>query len=344
MKDSYTIAAGYVYRFYQSLVDAGVSEEAIYAATHLKKSDLGNPDDRILVDKYIQLGKVSPELTHLPEIGLILGQRANFKNIGIMYQLPSQCDTIEDSLLYTSKYSNLINETRRTGFEKGESTAEWSAQYMHPKYVCITTIEFESCQALRILKCLFGKNFKPVQMKFQHEAPRYVKKYYDIFKTALLFGQDKSSIVFDKRRLRTPNPDPQPYIKKLLMKHADTLMKDIEKNHMFQDKVKKVIIRYLGAGKANLAVISNELNLSSRTVYRKLKKENMSYTELLNNVQKRLAHDYLQDDSFSIDDISHLLGFSESSAFHRAFKRWFGTNPSRYRQKITSADFPHHSN
>ena len=79
MKDSYTVAAGYVYRFYQSLVDAGVSEEAIRAATHLKRDLLRNPDDRILVYKYIQLGKVAPELTHMPEVGLILGQRANFK-------------------------------------------------------------------------------------------------------------------------------------------------------------------------------------------------------------------------------------------------------------------------
>jgi AraC-like DNA-binding protein len=89
----------------------------------------------------------------------------------------------------------------------------------------------------------------------------------------------------------------------------------------------------LESGKVNLNMIAEKLNVSNRTVYRQLKAENISYKALLNDVQKQLAQTYLKEASISINDISFLLGFSEASAFHRAFKRWFGMNPGRYRRK-----------
>ncbi|MCF8146858.1 MAG: helix-turn-helix transcriptional regulator [Deltaproteobacteria bacterium] len=81
-----------------------------------------------------------------------------------------------------------------------------------------------------------------------------------------------------------------------------------------------------------METISKELHLSSRTVYRKLREENVSYKTLLNETRKQLAQAYLEETKFSINEISYLLGFSETSAFHRAFKRWFGVNPSQYRR------------
>ena len=63
-----------------------------------------------------------------------------------------------------------------------------------------------------------------------------------------------------------------------------------------------------------------------------MKEENISFKNLLNDVQKQLAQTYLKEKSISINDISFLLGFSEASAFNRAFKRRFDTNPGQYRR------------
>jgi AraC-like DNA-binding protein len=96
-------------------------------------------------------------------------------------------------------------------------------------------------------------------------------------------------------------------------------------------------MKHLDTGDVNMEMIASELNLSSRTVYRKLREENISYKALLSDIKKQLAQAYLKDPSLTINDISCLLGFSEASAFHRAFKRWFGINPSEYRRKISQA-------
>jgi AraC-like DNA-binding protein len=333
MKQSFTIAAGHVNRLCRSLIDWGIPEEQIFAVSNLKKDLLENPDNRIPVEKYINLGRKAPELTNLPEIGLILGQRAAFESIGIVFQMAINCKTVRESLIHVARYSNLGNEAFRAGFEEGNEFAEWSEQCINSRYLCIPLIEFESCQKLRICKSVLGEHFKPVQMKFQHAPPRYVNKYHQVFQAPLLFEQEKSAIVFKKEYLDMPNPNPQPYIKELLSRHADTLEEEIDKNKLFQDKVRKIVLSHLESGSVNLEVIAKELNVSSRSIYRKLKSENTFYKQLLSEVRKGLAQDYLKEGSFSINDISFKLGFSESSAFHRAFKRWFGTNPGQYRQQ-----------
>jgi AraC-like DNA-binding protein len=333
MQQPFTIAAGWVNRFYQSLIDWGVSEEKIYRLSKLRRNDLKNADDRIPIEYFITLGRVAPELTGLPEIGLILGQQASYQNIGIIFKLAIHCKTVRDSLHHVVRYSNLGNEVAKARFNEGKDFAEWSEQYISSRYLCISLIEFECCQKLKIHKFVLGKDFHPTKVKFQYDQPDYLNKYQQIFQAPLLFNQEKSGIVFNKKFLDMPNPNPDPYIKAILSRHAENLSRDLESSRRFKDKVRIIIMNNLESGKVNLNMIAEKLNVSSRTVYRQLKAENISYKALLNDVQKQLAQTYLKEASISINDISFLLGFSEASAFHRAFKRWFGMNPGRYRRK-----------
>ena len=334
MEKSFTIAAGWVNRFFRSLIDWGVPEEKLFGISKLKLTNLEDADERIPFEQYMNLGRMAPEVTNTPEIGLILGQKARFQDIGVVFQLAHNCRTVRESLLQTVRYSSLGNEVSIAIFKESRKFAEWAEHYLSARYLCIPLIEFECCQKLEILKSVLGEDFRPVQTRFQYEPPDYVDKYSQIFQSPLLFGQEKSGIVFKKEYLDVRNPDPQPYIKEILARHADKLKIKLEKSKGFQDKVRKIIIENLDSKDVSMEMISNELNLSIRTLYRKLKEEDISYKALLIDIKKQLARAYLQETSFTINDISYLLGFSEASAFHRAFKRWFGMNPSEYRRKV----------
>lgn len=332
MEDSFTIAAGWVRRFYQSLIEWGVSEEKLHNISKLRLKDLKDADDRIPFQKYMNLGRMAPELTNTPEIGLILGRKARFQDIGIVFQLGLNCGTVRESLLQAVRYSNLGNEVSAAIFEESGKFAEWAEHCINSRYLCVPLIEFECCQKLEILRFVLGEDFRPVRTKFQYEPPAYADKYSQVFQSPVLFEQERSGIVFKKEFLNIPNPNPQPYVKEILSRHAEKLIIELDQSRLFQDKVRRIIIRHLDSGEANLETICSELNLSSRTVYRKLREENISYKALLSDIKKQLAQAYLKETSFTVTDISHLLGFSEASAFHRAFKRWFGANPSQYRQ------------
>lgn len=319
----------------------GVPEEKLFSISKLRLSHLKNADARIPFEQYLNLGRMAPGLTNTPEIGLILGQRAYFQDIGVVFQLAYNCRTVRESLLQTVRCSDLGNEVSIAIFEEGGSTAAWAGQYINSSYLCIPLIEFECCQKLEILKFVIGEDFKPVRTLFQYAPTGYVNKYRQIFRSPLLFQQEKSGLVFNREYLDFPNPNPQSYIKEILSRHADKLLTELDQSKRFQDKVRKLIIKHLDSGNANMEMVSNELKLSSRTVYRRLREENVTYKILLNEIKKQSAQTYLKETAFTINDISYRLGFSEPSAFHRAFKRWYGTNPSQYRQKIKKRYYSH---
>jgi AraC-like DNA-binding protein len=96
-------------------------------------------------------------------------------------------------------------------------------------------------------------------------------------------------------------------------------------------KVRSKLMEMLPAGTANEYKLANTLGLSPRSLQRKLKDEQTSYSELLEETRRQLGKQYLSDSRLSINEITYLLGFSEPASFSRAFKRWTGHSPTEYR-------------
>ena len=89
----------------------------------------------------------------------------------------------------------------------------------------------------------------------------------------------------------------------------------------------------LSGGNASLERIAGNLSMSGRTLQRKLREHGTSHQELLDQMRKDLAMRYLQERELAICEVAYLLGFSESSALHRAFKRWTGKTPNEFRRQ-----------
>jgi AraC-like DNA-binding protein len=99
----------------------------------------------------------------------------------------------------------------------------------------------------------------------------------------------------------------------------------------FSQQVGEMIARQLESGRARAAVIAEQLNMSRQTLYKRLKQENQSFAALLDQVRREQALFYLHDPQRTLTEVAQRLGFSELSAFSRAFKRWMGQSPAHYR-------------
>lgn len=99
----------------------------------------------------------------------------------------------------------------------------------------------------------------------------------------------------------------------------------------FQDDVKSLIFDLLPKGNVSIERISRELAVSRWTLARKLRREKTTFKALLTAVRKELAIRYLETTQWSTNEIALLLGYSEASAFQRAFKAWTGKNPKAFR-------------
>ncbi|MGJ8686611.1 MAG: helix-turn-helix domain-containing protein, partial [Spongiibacteraceae bacterium] len=89
----------------------------------------------------------------------------------------------------------------------------------------------------------------------------------------------------------------------------------------------------LPLGEPSQEKVANILNVSMRNLQRKLGALDMPYKDILNKARRDLALSYIADSNYSISEITYLLGFSDTSSFTRAFKRWTGMSPSDYRNK-----------
>lgn len=99
----------------------------------------------------------------------------------------------------------------------------------------------------------------------------------------------------------------------------------------FTHKVRSLISQQLESGRARATVIAAQLNMSRQTLYKKLKQENQTFVALLDQVRRESAMVYLGNPEHSLTEVAQRLGFSELSAFSRAFKRWMGQSPAHYR-------------
>jgi AraC-like DNA-binding protein len=101
-------------------------------------------------------------------------------------------------------------------------------------------------------------------------------------------------------------------------------------------EVQRVLVARVTGGDTKIESVASQLTMSARTLQRRLTEEGVSYQELLDGARKQAAEQYLSESSLAIGEVAYLVGFSEPAAFHRAFKRWFGLTPERFRNQQRS--------
>lgn len=124
-----------------------------------------------------------------------------------------------------------------------------------------------------------------------------------------------------------------------MQNHLETLIKELPVYQQLQeeslsDRVRAYILNNSYLKVLSIDDVSSNFNLGSRTLQRKLNEENSSFKEIVDSVRKQLALEYLKDKNVQVKDVAYSLGYNESSAFVRAFKRWTGTSPSLYLKSL----------
>jgi len=179
----------------------------------------------------------------------------------------------------------------------------------------------------------YGDELLATEICLAHEGPPCAKVITDYFRTPVIYDTPESSFTLAKKdvdiKLSSSN-------KELALLHDEFLMKyliEIKKGDLVQ-QIQSVIIDNLPSGKVSDNLIAKELNLSERSLQRKLQEKGTTFRSVLDNVREMAAIQYIKNPVNTMSDIAFLLGFSEQSAFSRAFKKWTGTSPIKYRNSL----------
>jgi AraC-like DNA-binding protein len=143
-------------------------------------------------------------------------------------------------------------------------------------------------------------------------------------------------LVMRRAPLEQPLPRHDPKLFAYLARHAQAIVTRLPQSNRISERVQRLLTETLQSGEPVQTDIARKLALSERTLQRRLREEDTSFAQILDGVRRELAERYLQNPATTLHEVAFLLGYSEPSAFHRAFRRWTGVTPQVFRRSVTS--------
>lgn len=191
-------------------------------------------------------------------------------------------------------------------------------------------VDMAMAMVIHMCRLNYGDNLKPKAVNFVHPEPPSVKEYLDLFKAPVQFSAARDSMTLSVADVDKYLIGGNPQLARLNDQVMIEYLGKLDKYNII-DRVTAVIIDILPSGGVTDEKVAEQLNMSGRSLQRRLKEVGTTFRTLLEGVRKDLASSYVRDPDIELVEVAFLLGFSDQSAFSRAFKRWTGNTPSESR-------------
>lgn len=173
--------------------------------------------------------------------------------------------------------------------------------------------------------------FTPLSVHLKHPAPEHVDDHEDYFGCPIHFDSDRDALLVSHESLKRPNQLGDDGISQFFDTHLDAELSRLDDNDALDQRVRIQVSRSLSEGVPTISEVAQHLGMSGRTLQRRLSERGHSFQSLVDESRRELARRLLRDTAYSLADVAFMTGFSEQSAFTRAFKRWAGQTPRSYR-------------
>ncbi len=185
---------------------------------------------------------------------------------------------------------------------------------------------------------MIGNPVEQGEIHFAYPKPAHIADYERIFHIPMKFDAEFNEMLIHKRYQNVSMPLHDPLVRDLAIQQCELLAKNMLQRQSIGYQINSILRDNQGL-LWSLEEMARTLNMSSRTLIRKLKAEGTNYQTLVDEEHKRLAQLYLASPRHTVESVAAALGYKDASSFRRAFKRWFGAVPSEYseRSKLAAA-------
>ncbi|HNY65069.1 MAG TPA: AraC family transcriptional regulator [Deltaproteobacteria bacterium] len=315
----------------------GIGADALLAGSGIRPADLEDPDKLILTVQELALIRRFIDLVDIPWIGLEVGKEYHFNFSGKLGAAIMLCDDWMEGLQMLHTYSALNGtyfqtEVRMQGGE-GRARIREIVDLGGRRFHSEAELGSMHTMVMHTMVSLGYRTetvFKEVHFAFPE--PDYAHRYGEYFSCPVKFGQPEAAIVFDARYMHHPLPFANPQAKAALVKECEALTRRLREHGTLTSRVRHELL--LGYDTLpGLGELARRVNLSPRTVRRRLRDEGTSFMDILTGVRREKASDLLKETGLPLEDISERLGYGDMSSFYRAFRSWEGCTPGAFRER-----------
>ena len=322
-----------VYRHAES---HGIDTEPLLKCAGLTDELIADPDATIGVANQIRFvelvaAKLGDEL-----LGFHLTEDFDPREIGLLYYAAASADTLGNALNRVERYIKIQNDGVRLKISRGKSIRLRLVYVGVVRHTDVHQIDAIIALILRTCRHLTDRAIKPIVVRIMHRISGEKSKVEKFLGSYIKDGAGVDEIELPAASWDLPIVSGDPHLHRVCVKSCEeALARRAMKPSPLKVRVENAIATLLPHGQARLTLVAAKLGMSSRTLARRLAAEGSSFAAILADTRSALANRYLADRTLAISQIAWLLGYTEISAFTRAFRQWTGLPPraARARQR-----------
>jgi AraC-like DNA-binding protein len=315
----------------------GVNPAELSARTGFEPALARDPDAKISLALETALWLEAARLSADDAFGLHAAERAEAGAFGVLDYAVRTAPTFRSALERLCRYNRLLHDAAIfTLSEHGATLRLEHAFRDRAEAPCRHAAECTLACVVLIGSGLADVPLRPRAVTFAHARPSAaaVAEHVRIFGCEPQFSEAVNALEYERVESERPLPRADAALSRVIERHAEGLLAQLPPPEAStSDRVRHLVSTLLNAGAPTLADVATRLKTGERSLQRKLADEGRSFELLLDEIRQSLAQRYLADRSLAITEIAYLLGYSEPSPFHRAFKRWTGMTPREARER-----------
>jgi AraC-like DNA-binding protein len=269
-------------------------------------------------------------------LGLHAAEAVQPGDFDVLEYAGRSCATIGEAIEVVNRYIALLRDGAEFHLDRHGARVIWNLTMAIP----LPRILNDWTVAVYVVlgRTLIDDDYAPSEVHVTHARPTDTSEYARILRAPVRFGQSDNRLIMPASFLDRPIRQADARLHAVMQRYAGQLLEQRPSPQRFSDRVRVAVTETLRSKRPAVGLVADRLHLSERTLRRRLQDEGTSFTDVVDDVRRKLALSYLDQPNLGLAEIAFMLGFSQTSAFSRAFKRWTGIAPiERRRQHLRPA-------
>ncbi len=343
MTEQYSALSGLIIPFLRAMEACNINSTQAFKACGIDSHAVLNQEARISSRKFNALVDYCNQKLEAKDFSIQVAKQFQPSMLHVVGYAMMSSSSLKDALTRIVKFKQVLSNTSEFSLIEDDGDLIFNMSLFthldsNEKVLSRCVVETWLASIVQISRDLLDQTLVLKKVFLCYPKPAHDTAYLtDFFQCQVEFNATTSMLVFDLQQASIPLLSGNPQVNQIHEKLLSELLSRVNKDDL-TNMVITLICDSLPLGAPSQTEVANQLNMSLRSLQRKLHDQGTNYKDILDNIRKKMTMGYISQKHLSISEISYLVGFSDTSNFNRAFRRWTNQAPGKYRMEKLGID------